>query len=459
MKLLDLITAPWAIVPDQLLEMQAIYATHLRGDKIDIPAIEARLGRPLASDQQEYSVREGGVAVLPIEGVIAPKANMFTRISGGASAQMLQTQLESAMADSRVKSLILQIDSPGGSVFGTPELAASVREYSATKPIVTVSDVQMSSAAYWIGSAANAMFITGPTVHVGSIGVVANHEFRPSFSGAKTTEITAGRYKRIASSNAPLSEEGRAYLQAQVDHLYSAFVDIVAAHRGVDAQTVLEHMADGRVFIGQQAIDVGLVDGMSSVDAMVEQLATDPKRFSKRFTAVIPKPKASAGAPKPEGASAESDAAGVVAEGDLPPPSEGGTTMPDPITREALEKEHPALFASLKSEFTAEGAAAGAAAERQRITDVRAQTLPGHEALIERLAFDGKTTGAQAAMAVMDAHRQAILAAAKNHFDDAPPAAPPSAAADDKPLEGKAAARAVGKGAVALFNSLKGAQK
>ena len=84
MKLLDIVTAPWAIEPDRLREILAVYDTHLRGDKLDLAAIEARLGKPLANDQQEYSIRDGGVAVLPIEGVIAPKANMFTRISGGS---------------------------------------------------------------------------------------------------------------------------------------------------------------------------------------------------------------------------------------------------------------------------------------------------------------------------------------------------------------------------------------
>ena len=84
MKLVELLGSPWAIEPASLLEMQGIYETHLRGEKVDIDAIEARLGRPLANDQQTYAMRENGIAVLPIEGVIAPKANLFTRVSGGA---------------------------------------------------------------------------------------------------------------------------------------------------------------------------------------------------------------------------------------------------------------------------------------------------------------------------------------------------------------------------------------
>ena len=83
MSILEILRAPWAIAPDKLAEIQAIYDTHLRGDKIDIAAVEARLGHSLQNEPTAYTVQDGGVAVLNIDGVIAPKANLFTRISGG----------------------------------------------------------------------------------------------------------------------------------------------------------------------------------------------------------------------------------------------------------------------------------------------------------------------------------------------------------------------------------------
>ena len=111
------------------------------------------------------------------------------------------------------------------------------------------------------------------------------------------------------------------------------------------------------------------------------------------------------------------------------------------MDRATLEQQHPALFAQLKAEFsatatpgadvTAAATAAGAAAERQRINDVRAQTLPGHEKLVETLAFDGKTTAAEAAMAVMAAERQRVASAAAAHAADAPAAVPHAAAPAD----------------------------
>jgi signal peptide peptidase SppA len=427
MKLLDVITSPWAVLPDQLREIQSIYATHLKGDKIDIAAIEARLGRPLANDQQTYDIRPGGVAVLSLEGVMAPKANLMMQISGGVSTQMANTQIESAIADPRVNALVLAIDSPGGSVFGTPELAATVAELAKIKPIVTVSDATLASAAYWVGSAANAVFISGPTVQVGSIGVVASHNYDPRAAGT-TTEITAGKYKRINSSAAPLSTEGKAYMQSQVDHLYSVFVDAVAANRGATPAAVLEHMADGRVFIGQQALDRGLVDGFATVDAVVQMLAADPSQFANRRKAKFTNQTQSA---TPAGALASTKTPAEPVSLTQKPTQKG-----NPMDRETLAQQHPELLAQLQAEFSASATTAGAAEERARIAAVRAQVLPGHEALIETLAFDGKTTGPEAAMAVLAAEKQQRTAQAAALASDAPQPLPltPAATVEAKPV-------------------------
>jgi signal peptide peptidase SppA len=416
MQLLDLLLSPWAIAPDMLREIQAIYATHLRGEKIDIEALEARLGRPLANDQQEYRVEEGGIAVLPIEGVMAPKANLFMRVSGGASTQMLTKQIESAMADARVKGLVLAIDSPGGSVFGAPELASAIYRMSQEKPIATVGENRMASAAYWAGSAANALFISGPTVEAGSIGVVGTHSYDPR--GAQgVTEITAGKYKRIATPNAPLTKEGREYLQAQVDHVYTVFVNAVAVHRGVTPEQVLEHMADGRVFIGQQAIDAGLVDGVATVDEVVAQMADNPDAFMKRRKAKVMSVSASKTA---------NHGAGAAPASAPPQPSNPQGTKSMDI--EKLKAEHGDVYQA--------ALALGATAERARIQAVQAALIPGHEALIQKLMFDGTTSGGDAALAVNAAERQVRETQAKGHKGDAPhpvttapaPAAPPPAA-------------------------------
>jgi hypothetical protein len=86
MKLLDILTAPWAIQPEKLLEIRDIYLTHLQGEKIVLAALEAKLGAPLANEPTPYEVIEG-VAVIPIEGVIATRMNLCSKISGGTSSR------------------------------------------------------------------------------------------------------------------------------------------------------------------------------------------------------------------------------------------------------------------------------------------------------------------------------------------------------------------------------------
>jgi len=275
MKLLDILTAPWAIIPEKLIEIQNIYFTHLRGEKIDIKAIEAQIGKPLNNKKKTYQVIEG-VAVISVEGVLAKRANLFMDISGGTSMQLLERDINVAMEDPDVKSLLFYIDSPGGTVDGTQELANHIHSLKGRKPMTSYAESLMGSAAYWIGSAADEIVMSGDTTQVGSIGVVATHidvSKAEERIGVKTTEIVAGKYKHIASPYAPLSEEGRATIQDIVDHVYSIFIRDVARNRGVSEEKVLGNMADGRIFLGQKAINAGLVDRMETLDQTVGRLS------------------------------------------------------------------------------------------------------------------------------------------------------------------------------------------
>ena len=246
----------------------------MRGDKIDIEAIEAKTGAPLKNEPKAYQI-VNDTAVIPIQGVIAKKMNMFARISGGVSTQLVGNDIKDALADDSIKSILLDIDSPGGTVDGTQELADIIFAGREKKPIVAYSDGMIASAAYWIGSAADKIYISGDTIDIGSIGVVASHVDYSEWEkkiGIKTTEIYAGKYKRIASDIKPLTKEGKQYIQDQVDYLYSIFVDQIAKHKGVSSETVLKNMADGRIFIGKQAITAGLADGVSTLDRLINKV-------------------------------------------------------------------------------------------------------------------------------------------------------------------------------------------
>lgn len=395
-RLLDVVTAPWAILPGKLIEIVAAYDARMLGEQVDLQAVAASLGRPLGSEPQDYEILNG-VAVIPIMGTIGRRANLFSDISGGASSDLVMRDLRAAAANSRVNSILLHIDSPGGTVAGTQQLADVVREVGAAKPLVTLGDGTMASASYWVGSAAKAVYIADGTTEVGSIGIVTSHRDMSGAEaqrGVKTTEIYSGKYKRIASSFAPLSEEGHVYMKDQVDYLYTQFVQAVADNRGASVDQVLADMADGRVFIGQQAIDAGLVDGIATLEQLVGRLAAG--EFSKTGARTVPPSKTRA---------------------DLPT-SPKGTSMS--ITREELAAQSPELLQQIQSEASA----AGAAAERERILGVEAHAMAGHEKLIATLKADGKTTPDQAAAQVLAAHRGALAAQATALVIDAPAALP-----------------------------------
>jgi capsid assembly protease len=386
MTILDVLNSSWAIMPTRLLEIQGIYAAHMRDESIDIAAVEQRMGRQLANEHRSYEVRDG-VAILPIEGVIAKRMNLFTQISGGASTQLLQRELGAALDDPEVHSIVLQIDSPGGTVDGTQTLANAVLAARDKKPIVTLASGTMASAAYWIGSAAQAAYIVDGTTSVGSIGVVTSHtdiSGAEAARGIKTTEISAGKYKRIASQYAPLSEDGRQSIQDQLDYLYSLFVGAVAQHRGVSEEQVLADMADGRVFVGQRAVDAGLVDGITSLDDLVAKLAQEHGQAG----------------------------AGISRQGVHSVKTSTHQPGKKTMNVEQLEQEHPAVAASLRAE--------GAASERARIQAVEQQLMPGHEALIAGMKFDGKSSGGDAAVAIVAAEKKSRETHAIASAADAP---------------------------------------
>ena len=395
MRVIDVLNSPWAITPTKLSEICEIYSTHLRGEKIDIAGVEARVGDSFGRKDQGYEI-VNGVAIIPIDGVIAKKMNLFSRISGGASTQMIKRDVEDALNDEEVNSIILEIDSPGGTVDGTSELASYIHESRGTKPIYALADGCMCSAAYWIGSAADKVYITSDTTQVGSIGVVSTHvdySAQEANKGIKTTEITSGKYKRIASPHEPLSQEGREYIQSSSDYLYSLFVDGVARNRNVSTDEVLENMADGRVFIGQLSIDAGLVDGVSTLDQLIASLSSGKSPSVQTIKA-----------------GAADDVSGLSSNDKI---EEVNSDMEPTI--ESIESDHP----EIAKHFSDLGFAQGAKSERERIKEVREQTMPGHEALVETLMFDGKTTGPEAAVQVLNAERSSKQKVTANIRDDA----------------------------------------
>ncbi|WP_319406173.1 signal peptide peptidase SppA [uncultured Desulfosarcina sp.] len=258
------------------------------------PDTVASLSVKFKEDPEEafdFMLRDG-VAIIPVNGTIFKRGSIWSYLYGGTPLSVLNQVLTAAVDDKDVEAILLDMDSPGGQVSGTDafsDLIYSVRE---KKPVVAFANGMMASAAYWIGSAADKVIVER-TAQVGSIGVLYMHNDWSKYDanlGVRVTVIAAGKYKAIGNNAEPLSDDARAVIQAELDQIYSLFIDTVARNRGVSTDTVLVDMADGRVFIGQQAVDAGLADATGTFDdaltAAVELIPAAPGQiyFQSRST-------------------------------------------------------------------------------------------------------------------------------------------------------------------------------
>lgn len=365
----DLVAAqPWAMTPAMLETISSI----ARRENESPEAVEARLGRPL-QNTRTVSLR-GDVAVVPVSGPMLRYANMFSRVSGATSLEQLAQDFTTAADDPAVRAIVLNFDSPGGQASGIAEFAQMVR--AAAKPVVAYVDGSAASAAYWIASAANEIVIS-KTGEVGSIGAVVAIDTGKKSSGAIEIVSSQSPKKRVDVT----TDEGRSLIQARIDAFAQVFIEDVARYRGVDVATVLEKFGQGDMRMGEAAVALGMADRVGTLEEVIAGLQAAKS----------------------------------------PPFSVKGTTA---MNLEELRAAHPDLCAAL----IAEGETNGAQAERQRILDVEAQALPGHETLIAALKADGKTTGPMAAVAVLAAERKLAADRGLAVHADAPPPVPHAAA-------------------------------
>ena len=275
-----LLTMPtfWAILPEQLVTTQHAYMAYLKkavhGESVHLTQTANLLDVDLGEIPPTFFI-DGKIAIMQIEGPITPKADIFSKLFGGSTIDVLTRDFKQLVADDNVKAIVLDIDSPGGVVHGAQEFANLVFEARAIKPVVAISGTVMASLAMWIGAAAEEIFITDETVVTGSLSALINHIDISGLEkeiGIKTTPIATGKYKIISSPFEPLTEEGRTELQAQVDHVTTALVSDIARFRGVDVDTVNSTMAAGRLFVGSQGIKAGLIDGIMGPTELIERI-------------------------------------------------------------------------------------------------------------------------------------------------------------------------------------------
>lgn len=282
--------SPWAILPEKLAALQGLIHLWARGGQVpdaDVAAIQA--ATPRASTRIE-----GQVAVIPVLGVLAQRANLLDDTSGATSVERLMATFRAAVANPEVGAIVLQIDSPGGSVYGIQEAADLIyanREAASGKRIVAVADSLAASAAYWLAVAADEVSVT-PSGEVGSIGVLTAHDDMSALMermGVTRTYISAGKYKVEGHPYAPLDDEARAAIQARIDDYYQSFVAAVARGRGVTPAAVRGGFGEGRVVGAAQAVSLGMADRVETMQQAINRLTgarDDRDRRARRARAL-----------------------------------------------------------------------------------------------------------------------------------------------------------------------------
>ena len=207
------------------------------------------------------------VAVINIEGTIVcgadSKENLFQQVNGITSGTIMK-QIREAAADDSVKALVLRIDSGGGSATAAEEVGRELLRFKeqTKKPIVATMGNTGASAAYWIAACASDKIYANATTLTGSIGVYMpymNTEELFKKIGITSDKIKSGPYKDILTNDRPMTPEEKEILQNIVDEIYDQFVYTVSAGRRMETSKV-RAIADGRIYTGRQAKNIGLVD-------------------------------------------------------------------------------------------------------------------------------------------------------------------------------------------------------
>jgi signal peptide peptidase SppA len=271
MKLEALIRAiysdPALITPEAHASIRALIESRLglETEEIRAPGKGGMCGEKVEVEQIEI---KDGVAYIPINGAIGQKLDPFDRGEGAVDVLDLANEIDIAEASDKVHSILFDIDSPGGMVTGTPELAAKISAIQ--KPAMAFTNGMIASAAYWLASGVRRIFAT-PTASIGSIGVYLPIMDTTGFyaaRGVKVELIKAGKLKGMGYPGTTLTESQREFLQDRVNKIYSMFTTAVKANRGNIASDTMQ----GQVFLADEAKDRGLIDEIVPNRAAVVRL-------------------------------------------------------------------------------------------------------------------------------------------------------------------------------------------
>ena len=345
-----------------------------------------------------YAITDG-VAVIHAGGALVHRSRMDGASSYLLGYNELAAQVEAAQADPSVHAVLQVWDSPGGEVSGAFEYADRMHALRGSKPMWAIADSMAASAAYLGGSAFEHLAVSS-TGYVGSIGVVMRHvDFSRALDndGIRITHIFAGSHKVDGNPYEPLPKDVQADMQAEIDGLYTMFVDAVAAQRGISADSVRATQA--QVYRGAAAVALGLADRVATTDQLISELAALRARSY------------------PAGPSARSTATttGASMSGNTPPAPAGAA--PHAATATTTSAATPVVAAFGQADLDqarAAGHQAGTTAERERTAAILGHANAGaHAALALTCISTGMTIEqATAVLASVPAAATAASAAA-----------------------------------------------
>src|SRR4051812_10240745 len=232
-------------------------SSSLRG--AELPKFEEELVQPGSADSRAK------IAQISLRGIIS------SSIPGDLGQTMvddLKMQLRQAVEDSKVKAIVLVIDSPGGEVTASDVIYTAVTKAREKKPVVVYMDSLAASGGYYV-SCGGSYTIANETTLTGSIGVIMQTlKYQGLFEkvGLEMLTVKSGKFKDMLSGSRPTTPEELEYVQALIMETYGKFVGIVARERKIDEQTLRNGIADGRVVSGKAAKENKLVDALGSVE-------------------------------------------------------------------------------------------------------------------------------------------------------------------------------------------------
>lgn len=208
-------------------------------------------------------------AIIPVKGVIGKNLSELESLCGCCDIHDVEEMLEECERDTSIKTIILDIDSPGGTSVGVPELANRIKNCS--KEVISFTGNECCSAAYWLGSQASKFYAT-PSSSVGSIGVyIAFPDCSEAFKmeGVKMDVIKSGTYKGAGIPGTSLDENQRKMLQQEVEDIHADFKEAVKSVRSFVEDSSME----GQMFSGKRGAEAGLVTSLTNgFDEMLKEL-------------------------------------------------------------------------------------------------------------------------------------------------------------------------------------------